>query len=111
MKDYSAMSDFEINKAVGNLTGDATSAEPVLGLVIRNANGIKFDPCNSWADAGPIIEKNKIKIQVVKRVRDYNERYEVWEASVNSPHFEEECTNPLRAAMVVFLMMKENENA
>ena len=70
---------------------------------------VTFDPCNSWADAGPIIQNAKIGIKPVSRVRNYNERYESWEASVNKPHFEEEFENPLRAAMIVFLMMNEGE--
>lgn len=99
---YSELSDFEINKAVGCVTGEANNSEDVFNLVIRNTNGNKFDPCNSWADAGPIIEKSGIGIMPMlmgwraateRGCRDYT--------SIANE-------NPLRAAMIVFLMMQEH---
>lgn len=96
---YSEMSDFELNRAVGMATGDATVSEPVFNQVIRNSNGKQFDPCNSWADAGPVIEKNKICIMA------YAGR---WTASAENGAFDYisfSNENPRRAAMIVFLMM------
>ena len=100
MTDYESMSDFEINCAVAYHIGLST---------VMSDESLDFKPCNSWADAGLIIENHKISIKPVSRVRNYNEHYDAWEASVNGPHFEEENKNPLRAAMIVFLMMKNKD--
>lgn len=100
---YAEMTDFEINKLVGSSTGEATVSEPVFNQVIRNSNGKEFNPCNSWADAGPIIEANGIGIMPMlvgwraateRGFRDYT----------SIAH-----ENPLRAAMIVFLMMQESK--
>lgn len=97
---YSEISDFEINKAVGMATGDATVSEPVFNQVIRNSNGKQFDPCNSWADAGPIILENRIGLEpAIKGAR--------WVAQNGYFKTAEAHVNPLRAAMIVFLMMQE----
>jgi len=105
MTDYSKMSDFEINTAVGSAFGYATGIEPCFEVVIINKTGRPFDPCNNPADAWPIIAENKINIDfrdslkagpMARLCRD-NAIY-----AVND--------NPLRAAMIVFLMMKEVGN-
>jgi len=105
MTDYSKMSDFEINKAVGSAVGYATGIEPCFEVVIINKTGRPFDPCNNPADAWPIIAENKINIDfrdslkagpMARLCRD-NAIY-----AVND--------TPLRAAMIVFLMMKEVGN-
>lgn len=98
--DYSEMSDFEINKAVGESTGEALNTEETLNLVIRNSTGRRFDPCNSWADAGPIIQKNSISL-----ISDWNEEG-VWGATFQ-PWIYSEHENPLRAAMECYLMMHD----
>lgn len=103
--DYSQLSDFEINKLVAEI-------ERVRGFHCENVGGesaLKFpnrkelDYCNNWADAGPIIVENKISF--------YQEDNE-WCACSNltihhSGQADWECmcydTNPLRAAMIVFL--------
>ncbi|UCS82805.1 hypothetical protein vBYenSP400_15 [Yersinia phage vB_YenS_P400] len=104
MKDYSAMSDFEINKAVGELTGEATSTEPTFEMVIRNANGRRFNPCNNPFDAWPIIFRERITL--TPKVTGYE-----WDAispvilndGIEHLHTDK---NPLRAAMIVYLMMR-----
>ncbi|WP_275553669.1 phage protein NinX family protein [Mixta sp. Marseille-Q2659] len=101
--DYSKMSDFEINKAVGESTGEALNTEETLNLVIRNSTGRRFDPCNSWADAGPIIEKFGIGLMPFKK-----SPAKAWPLSVgllSNAGVEHE--NPLRAAMIVYLMMHD----
>lgn len=57
----------------------------------------KFQPCNSWSDAGPIIEQKKISLEFVG----------MWRASTYEGIEREANENPLRAAMIVFLMMQE----
>ncbi|HGD3582204.1 TPA: phage protein NinX family protein [Enterobacter hormaechei] len=127
--DYSQLSDFEINKLVANATGtqveetyqfvnggediaDHMSGIVLLRKITSNWKHWKiYDPCNSPSDAWPIIVDNKIKIEPVRRVRNYNEWYEEWDASVNSPHFCESHKNPLRAAMIVFLLSQDAKHA
>lgn len=121
--DYSKLSDFEINcevfeKLYGgapdykegengamvliSYEGDIVRGEPVEIAVERG----KFSPCNNPADAWPIILKNNITI-----INDKN----CYPRATNDSHaFIHEqfndCIhaldrNPLRAAMIVYLMM------
>lgn len=65
-----------------------------------------FNPCNNPVDAWQIITENKISIYAAILGDSRGE----WgaEASLTEHyHFHD---NPLRAAMVVFLMMQENQN-
>lgn len=104
---YSEMSDFEINKAVASaLLSDWFEN----GLCVARIDGSTrsiFNPCNSWADAGPIIEEGLISLQFYQGS---------WMASVSPSQetgFRAACfiekRNPLRAAMIVFLMMQEGK--
>jgi len=101
--DYSKMSDEQINTAVAMALGEK-AGEPVNGMQLIAVDGeylsSSFDPCNSWADAGPILFKNGIGIGIYG--------YGEWGAS-NTSHTYVHGTNPLRAAMIVFLMMNEGE--
>lgn len=98
---FEQMSDFEINQQVGNVSGLATVSEPVLKQVIRNSNGKEFDPCNSWSDAGPIIGKENISLIF---------GFGHWDAmSPSGESLQAEEVNPLRAAMIVFLIMQEGK--
>lgn len=63
----------------------------------------KFQPCNSWAEAGPIIEKENISLTC-------HQSRDEWAAIFNR-HCMSANQNPLRAAMECFLMIKERENA
>lgn len=132
MTDYSKMSDFEINCKVANALGmtkhffflDAEDEfdddiEPsergpiwqtrehfVNGY--RPSNGNPFNPCNNPSDAWPIILSNLIALKPVKLyVGGYR-----WFASKGDGDFGLKFAddNPLRAAMIVYLMMKESEN-
>lgn len=111
--DYSQLSDFEINKHVARSEGvGGFHCENIGGgSALRFSNWKELDYCNNPSDAWPIIVDNKIKIEPVRRVRNYNEWYEEWDASVNSPHFCESHKNPLRAAMIVFLLSQDANHA
>lgn len=94
MKDYSAMSDFEINKKVALKLGMDWS-----GVTEENRFFYQTaDYCNNPADAWPIILKHKINIDhresikagAMAKISGCNEVY-----AVNN--------NPLRAAMEVYL--------
>lgn len=106
MKDYSAMSDFEINKAVAISIGgfhEEDMFEPEQ-TIFRRFNHIigktyaKFDPCNNPADAWPIILENKISINHWCTGE--------WTADAIDGDFVFSDT-PLRAAMIVYLQMME----
>lgn len=91
MKDYASMSDFEINCRVH------AEVMAIAGLDSFKAK----DYCNNPADAWPIIVENRIRVNPVL--------YTKWMAEDYLEDISHTGENPLRAAMVVFLMMKEGE--
>ena len=121
MKDYAAMSDFEINSAVhnalldkpyeltfhggGKITWKDKDSDRVIetGIVGYTKNGL-HDYCNNPADAWPIITSSMISIRPV------GNDGQLWEASGMDGMRADYDKNPLRSAMIVFLMMKEVEN-
>lgn len=97
---YQEMSDHEISCEVGR---KISFADYIL------AKNKQVNYCNSWADAGPIIQENGIAILPF--------RDGIWTASSDVDFLDGvewnisgiDDKNPLRAAMVVFLMMKGGE--
>ena len=134
MKNYESMSDFEINCAVaihlgmqhafffpeseGSFCEEVsphergliwqTKEDSVCGYVPSNGN--MFNPCNSWKEAGPIIERYEISL--ISRRANNEWKSELYLGTKNSFSQYASCwhKNPLRAAMVSFLMMKDEEN-
>ena len=132
MKDYASMSDFEINRRVaialdidmhfyipesedsfqsGFLPTELgpiwqTSAGFVEEFTVSNGN--VFNPCNNPADAWPIIVDNKITVHAPMR---YDKPQEWLAFDVHDSDTDFKDTNPLRAAMIVFLMMQERQHA
>ncbi|HEJ7888711.1 TPA: DUF2591 domain-containing protein [Serratia liquefaciens] len=117
MTDYSKMSDFEINKQVAEIAiGGDWFLEPTdespswfVNHGVEGKNTVKLpDYCNNPADAWPIIIAKRIG--VIPAPSDG-----LWRAAHRdvgadgTPHYFNQCKNPLRAAMIVFLMMKETE--
>lgn len=125
MKDYASMSDFEINSAVHNalldkpyeLTfhggGKITWKDKDSGRVIETGivgytkNGL-HDYCNNPADAWPIITANRIGVIPAPEHGMWRAANRVIGEDSNPRHFTQS-GNPLRAAMTVFLKMKEGE--
>ena len=128
MKDYASMSDFEINCHVAMALGmkehffmgaggeddfddeiPLTERGPIWQTckyrvgAYKPSNGNCFNPCNNPADAWPIIVDNKISLTC------HHSRGE-WSAVFNAENICFHANNPLRAAMIVFLKMKEGEN-
>ena len=108
---YADMSDFEINKAVFFKSKidyeDYNPLCPTNGSAFDYADGAnwhEFDPCNNPSDAWPIIVANGICI--TSPVMD-GER---WRAVIynSDENYSWSDKNPLRAAMIVFLMMNED---
>lgn len=119
MTDYSKMSDFEINKAVVIAlgakqvdfyeNGDRCAIYYELGgeaLTVRRGQALlneQFNPCNNPADAWPIITSNRIGIVPGTANDKWAAHHGNWDIAIAD-------VKPLRAAMIVFLMMKEAEN-
>ena len=99
MKDYSAMSDFDIQQAV---LQETWGKHPVrlLGKMMLDIMLSDYDPCNNPADAWPIIHDNRIGI---------SPSGEIWHAYSSGEDFVCSISKPLRAAMIVYLMMKDAE--
>ncbi|MCG7368023.1 DUF2591 domain-containing protein [Pantoea sp. ACRSH] len=104
---YSEMKDHEINAAVGEAMGwnakfihqdDSVTFRDDLGRLRGRKNY-----CNSWADAGPIIEKENISLTC-------HQSRDEWAAIFNR-HAMAAHRNPLRAAMECYLIKKERDNA
>lgn len=108
---YEEMSDLEINKAVAKIIYPDSEIQSVVNngdsvMAYRVDNGIlkidsfMFSPVESMVDAWPIINENKISM--LSHRLDFTLYSFGQEHQVNHE-------NPLRAAMIVFLMMKDAE--
>ncbi len=117
--DYSKMSDFEINKRVAiasgllvqdiddsNSIGMTSKYHELRPHTVWVSDGDhpweQYAPTLCWEDAGPIIVSDRIGINFVNGI---------WRAqSMMTGWVEFSHENPLRAAMIVFLMMQESAN-
>lgn len=113
---FDAMSDAQVSAKVAEFEGWDIKPEFMMPdgsvLILDGATGRYFNPCNNWAHAGPIIQKNEISL-----IRDTSTN-DVWEAIQKGWHttggfvsrsgegFHSINANPLRAAMICFLKMK-----
>lgn len=114
---YEQMSDFEINKAVAealNLTvcdeqylhyGDRDE-RVVLVEIVKGGSVEGKDYCNNPSDAWPMIVENQIHI--IPRFYYCPRTKDDWHCHRNGHSATD--VNPLRAAMIVFLKMKEGES-
>lgn len=98
---YSEMTDFEINKAVAGRLLAEWYHNSICLVRCDDDNRSIFNPCNSWADAGPIIQEESISL--IKY--DTNQ----WRARSRKCLAGFIDINPLRAAMIVLLMMREGK--
>lgn len=114
---YAEMSDHQINVAVGDIAMNGTwhmtplHPQNTTGGWLYGSNGIETKPlpdyCNSWADAGPIIEKFGISVHYIG---DGHERGK-WGADEPCGERYTYGDKPLRCAMIIFLWMQEKPNA
>lgn len=120
-QDYEKMSDFEINKAVAHkiyksiggqdytqhLTVKHSAEEG--GDCIYYCGGEPLDYCNNWSDMGPLIEQNQINLNYF-----CDEECSYYSCSSGENGLETDCDfvdnkNPLRAAAIVYLLVKDNK--
>lgn len=104
---YEEMGDLEINKRVAEAVGMELSSEECgsyVRVVKRSIdclpNYMHFNFCNNPSDAWPIVMKSKIDIQ-------HRDGFNV-PCAKHCEHMHAD-KNPLRAAMIVFLMMQEQD--
>jgi len=113
--DYSKLSDFEINLKLAhiilgkdNYDWNPDKKEVYLAGVDGGEllpNGY-FDPCNNPADAWPILLENHIAVVPYRHTLP-----QAWPTAFGmASKFTTEHANPLRAGMIVFLMMQESAN-
>lgn len=96
---YSEMSDYEISCEVGRAISFADY------LLARSE---QKNYCNSWADSGPIIQQNNISLLKCERMDSWVAGSSYWvDGAEWSVDWLSDDQNPLRAAMIVFLMMQE----
>lgn len=105
MTNYNELSDFEINKRVAK-SNEVVIEHLTESSVFVSDNDSEFnykvyDPCNNPADAWPIIVCNHISLQAYATEHS---AYPLSDKDILSTS-----KNPLRAAMIVFLMMNEKE--
>ncbi|ELY4864606.1 DUF2591 family protein [Cronobacter sakazakii] len=124
MMDYSQLSDFEINKRVAicihpeirdwNCYDVSGRACFVINENTRKRVQFGFSFTTNPADAWPIILKNGIN--VFTDMIPHGLLGQARASVISHEHASSECiiandANPLRAAMIVFLMMQESQHA
>lgn len=100
---YQEMSDRHINCLVHDVF--IREEQSAFGLTLNVVRHPK-DYCNSWADAGPIIQRNKISIIHDCMAEPQDGGCWLARPTYGYEHEKARSDNPLRAAMVLFLMMK-----
>lgn len=123
MTDYSQLSDFEINSAVHNaklsepyplvFMGDDRIAwtkqngdQIITDKVPYTKNGV-HDYCNNPADAWPIIIENKVMLSPYCANDEWKAQIHLGSDGIFDNYASAWHKNPLRAAMIAFLMMQE----
>lgn len=116
---YSEMSDDAIARGVVMAMGGKEMSDGVFLCenkrydICSPKSSFNFDPCNSWADAGPIITENQISIifdadSVIEPPAHWVMCRHVSDKGDITEHYGRP-DSPLRTAMIVFLMMQEQK--
>lgn len=118
MNKYRDKSDFEINKTVAECkygigcTGKTQGGDVI---VFTDSFTAVFDPCNNPTDAMPIILENKITVMHDSIGNTWCAHAGSvmddcgWDYKITPVHYADS-DNYYRAAMELFLMMKDEEN-
>ncbi len=112
---YEEMSDFEINKQVainrGGYQGHVEHMQHGVKESDRASHGLLFterDYCNNPSDAWPIVSRNLIGVSPDEDGVTCH-FYGDWTARAFCSQIFCTQKNPLRAAMIVFLMMRDEQ--
>ena len=102
MNKYTELSDFEINKKVAEKLGAEWFVTTTVWDELVVMVGSKcFKPCNNPSDAMPII--NEYGISLIYQDRKF-------QFATNDGNIECSVSNPLKAAMIIFMCIKDAEN-
>lgn len=107
MTDYSKLSDFEINKRVDDILNPPSTS-------FHHVKGYNKHYCSNPVDAWYVIIENKINMAFDCNDKEWiawgNFEFDHcgWDM-INEPRIHYSHSNPLRAAMIVFLQMQENK--
>lgn len=108
MNKYTELSDFEINLLVAQSVLPETQYDvikqtmDIIQFLVDSSFGYRFfDPCNNPSDAMPII--NEYGISLIYQDRKF-------QFATNDGNIECCIANPLKAAMIIFLCMKDAGN-
>ena len=110
IEELNELSDFDVNVRVAdalklNWSWSISAADEKIVMI---SCCYVFDPCNNWADAGPIIEKYGISL-IFEKDQEPG-AYSNFEIGMSGYDFNCDIgvghKNPLRAAMMCFLMMR-----
>lgn len=113
--DYSKLSDQEINMAVATITHPESTvieskSRPPCACITGHLPSYWVDYCNNPSDAWPIIAENNISIIFDNPSMTMATSNCVGWYSDEDPPIHASSSNPLRAAMIVFLKMQEAAN-
>lgn len=113
MKDYASMTDFELNLILAKkiLDWDDIVTKPREGwqTAVSWADGYNwydFDACHDWDVVGPLLVEHNISLTIKNRYFS-NRSWVATEVTSNVEPKTSEHPNPLRAVIIVFLMMEE----
>lgn len=119
--DYSKLSDFEINRLVAIAEGhkcyygDGSYTNDGQHVTVKGNGFIGwFQPCSEPDIAFRIIMKNNISLHAPRYREGWMAEFTGSDEDVNDgfdvDYFQSHHANPLRAAMIVFLMMQDSDN-
>ncbi|MFH6895140.1 phage protein NinX family protein [Providencia huaxiensis] len=110
MNKYIKLSDFEINRRIAEMDTKNRyvyfEKEQTIFRKFNNGQTQKFNPCNYPSDVMPIIIESGIAIRPYKTATPVAFNAEIGEFYGHAVYNE----NVLRAAMELFLLMKDAEN-
>lgn len=113
--DYSKLSDQEINVAVAEILHPdsvviESKSRPPSACITGHLPSLWVDYCNNPADTWPIILRNRISIMIDETTNDWSSAA-VQDYCDPGAYKHSNChKNPLRAAMITFLLMQDSAN-
>ncbi len=101
MNSYNKYTDLQINELVATRLKKKCLLTEESVLAYMDSGYRTFDPCNNPTDAMPII--NEYGISLIYQDRKF-------QFATNDGNIECSVSNPLKAAMIIFMCIKDAEN-